>query len=244
MPEWFGAIDETPHIYKAYSEDPETSRAFTAFKADESEHLKLLFCIDMLNEGVHVEGVSGVILLRPTVSPIIYKQQIGRALSAGRKKQTAIFDVVMNIENLYGIGTIEEEMRTAVSDYRARGLGDRIVNERFEVTDEIGDCRALFSKLDATLGASWEKMYGLAKGYYEAHGDLEVPLHYKTEEGYSLGSWLFTQRKVRAGEEYGVLSQEQIRRLDEIGMIWSGTAIWHGNGILRRRRRIGRSTGI
>lgn len=222
VPEWFGRIDETPHIYKAYSEDPETSKAFAAFKADESEHLKLLFCIDMLNEGVHVEGVSGVILLRPTVSPIIYKQQIGRALSAGRKKQTAIFDVVMNIENLYGIGTIEEEMRTAVSDYRARGLGDRIVNERFEVTDEIGDCRALFSKLDATLGASWEKMYELAKGYYEAHGNLEVPLHYKTEEGYSLGGWLFTQRKVRAGEEYGVLSEEQIKRLDEIGMIWSG----------------------
>ena len=133
-----------------------------------------------------------------------------------------IIDVVMNIENLYGIGTIEEEMRTAVSDYRARGLGDRIVNERFEVTDEIGDCRALFSKLDATLGASWEKMYELAKGYYEAHGNLEVPLHYKTEEGYSLGGWLFTQRKVRAGEEYGVLSEEQIKRLDEIGMIWSG----------------------
>ena len=222
VPEWFGRIDETPHIYKAYSEDPETSKAFAAFKADESEHLKLLFCIDMLNEGVHVEGVSGVILLRPTVSPIIYKQQIGRALSAGRKKQTAIFDVVMNIENLYGIGTIEDEMRTAVSDYRARGLGDRIVSERFEVVDEIGDCRALFSKLDATLGASWEKMYELAKGYYRAHGNLEVPLHYKTEEGYSLGGWLFTQRKVRVGEEYGILSEEQIRRLDEIGMIWSG----------------------
>ena len=222
VPEWFGRIDKEPHIYKAYSEDPETSKAFAAFKADESEHLKLLFCIDMLNEGVHVEGVSGVILLRPTVSPIIYKQQIGRALSAGRKKQTAIFDVVMNIENLYGIGTIEEEMQTAVSDYRARGLGDRIVSERFEVVDEIGDCRALFSKLDATLGASWEKMYEQAKGYYEAHGDLEVPLHYKTEEGYSLGSWLFTQRKVRAGEEYGVLSEEQVKRLDEIGMIWSG----------------------
>ena len=222
VPEWFGGIDETPHIYKAYSEDPETSKAFAAFKADESEHLKLLFCIDMLNEGVHVEGVNGVILLRPTVSPIIYKQQIGRALSAGRKKQTAIFDVVMNIENLYGIGTIEEEMGAAISDYRARGQGDRIVNERFEVVDEIGDSRELFSRLDATLGASWEKMYELAKGYYEAHGNLEVPLHYKTEEGYSLGGWLFTQRKVRAGEEYGVLSEEQIKRLDEIGMIWSG----------------------
>lgn len=39
----------------------------------------------MLNEGIHVDDVDGVILLRPTVSPIIYLQQIGRALSAGNK---------------------------------------------------------------------------------------------------------------------------------------------------------------
>ena len=37
----------------------EASKEFAAFKADEGNHLKLLFCIDMLNEGVHVEGISG-----------------------------------------------------------------------------------------------------------------------------------------------------------------------------------------
>ena len=57
----------------------------------------------MLNEGVHIDGVSGVILLRPTVSPIIYKQQIGRALAAGSKKNSVIIDVVNNIENLYSV---------------------------------------------------------------------------------------------------------------------------------------------
>ena len=67
-PEWFGKLDADPHIYSAYSSDPETSRAFADFKADSSDHLKLLYCIDMLNEGVHVADVSGVILLRPTVA--------------------------------------------------------------------------------------------------------------------------------------------------------------------------------
>ena len=86
VPQWFSAIDPEPHIYKAYSEDPETSKAFAKFKADRSKHLKLLFCIDMLNEGIHVEDISGVILFRPTLSPIVYKQQIGRALSVGTKK--------------------------------------------------------------------------------------------------------------------------------------------------------------
>ena len=76
-PEWFGKVDPKPHIYKAYSDDSATSRAFADFKADESGHLKPLYCIDMLNEGVHVEDVEGVVLLRHTVFSIIYKQQIG-----------------------------------------------------------------------------------------------------------------------------------------------------------------------
>lgn len=76
----------------------------------------------MLNEGVHVDDVSGVILLRPTVSPIIYKQQIGRALSASKTTKAVIFDIVMNIDNLYSIGTIEDEMQVVMTYYRERGL--------------------------------------------------------------------------------------------------------------------------
>ena len=101
--EWFGKIDARPHVYSVYSDDPAAGRAFRDFKADSGGHLKLLFCIDMLNEGIHVEDVSGVILFRPTVSPIIYKQQIGRALSASKTKDPVIFDVVNNIEKLKAI---------------------------------------------------------------------------------------------------------------------------------------------
>ena len=70
-PEWFSRVDGEPRVYTVYSADPETDSAFAAFKADDSEHLKLLFCIDMLNEGVHVPDISGVILLRPTISSIV-----------------------------------------------------------------------------------------------------------------------------------------------------------------------------
>jgi len=96
--EWFRYVDDAPHVYSVYYDNPETSQAFRGFKEDRSEHLKLLFCIDMLNEGVHVDGVAGVILLRPTVSPILYLQQIGRGLSAGRgeEEQPIIFDIVNN----------------------------------------------------------------------------------------------------------------------------------------------------
>ena len=77
VPEWFAGVNTDVVVYEAYSNDLNTDEAFADFKTDESDKLKLLFCIDMLNEGIHVEGISGVILFRPTISPIIYKQQIG-----------------------------------------------------------------------------------------------------------------------------------------------------------------------
>ncbi len=220
VPEWFVGVDEAPHIYKAYSEDPSTDEAFAAFKQDDSKHLKLLFCIDMLNEGVHVDDVSGVILLRPTVSPIIYKQQIGRALSASKKTNPVIFDIVLNIENLYSIGSIEEEMQVATAYYRSRGEGDKIAVENFRIYDEVRVCRLLFNRLNEALSASWEYMYSFAERYYETHGDLEVEKRYITEEGYSLGTWLNTQRLVYAGKSRGILTAEQVEKLNAIGMRW------------------------
>ncbi len=219
--EWFEKIDKKPRVYSLYTEDPAASKSFQKFKEDKDDtHLRLLYAIDALNEGVHVDDISGVILLRPTISPIIFKQQIGRALSASKKKEPVIFDIVNNIENLYSIGAIEEEMRAAITYYRYLGDGEKIVNERFKVYDEVQNCKALFEKLEDTLSASWEHMYLEAKRYYKANGDLEVPKRYKTAEGYSLGNWLHTQRKVRSGEQFGRLDEERIAKLDEIGMRW------------------------
>lgn len=216
----FGGVDREFRTYFAYSEDPETDRAFAAFRADGSPHLKLLYCIDMLNEGIHVPDVDGVILFRPTVSPIIYKQQIGRALSAAKEKQPVIFDLVNNFENLYAVGALENEMAEAAGYYRLTGEHGRIVTERFTLIDEARECRALFDALEETLTVPWETMYSHAAAYFREHGDLEVPKRYKTAEGYGLGNWVSVQRRVRAGDAFGRLDEERIRRLDAIGMVW------------------------
>lgn len=219
-PQWFTKVDSDPHIYSAYSDDPETDKAFAAFKADNSDHLKLLYCIDMLNEGIHVDDVDGVILLRPTVSPIIFKQQIGRALSAGKKKNAVIFDIVLNIENLYSIGAIEEEMQIAAIYYRSLGLEGEIINEQFRIIDEVRDCMELFEKLNDSLTASWSLMYHYAQEYARENGDLDAPRRFVTKEGYSLGAWLHTQRQVYSGKIAGTLTSSQIELLNAIGMRW------------------------
>ncbi len=220
--EWFEKVDAQPHIYTAYSADAATKNEFNTFKQDGSNHLRLLYCIDMLNEGIHVEGLSGVILLRPTISPIIYKQQVGRALAAGEGEKPIIFDIVMNIGNLCSIGAIEEELQEAVlagyiTDKRSFDMGGG-----FRIIDELGDCRKLFMRLNDTLGASWEAMYQMAVEYYRAHGNLNVPVHYTTPDGYSLGAWVATQRKVYAGRVAGCLDEGRVAKLNAIGMCWKG----------------------
>lgn len=218
--EWFGKIDLGMHVYKVYSEDPTASKDFIAFKEDESNHLKLLFCIDMLNEGVHVNDIDGVILFRPTVSPIIYKQQIGRALSASKKHKPVIFDVVNNFDNLYSISTIQEEINLAVSYYLDHGDANKIQVDSFEIIDETCDCRPLFERLERSLASTWEVYFQAAKAYYTEHGNLDVPKKHVTDSGLTLGIWLGTQRKVYSGKSPGNLSEAQIERLNAIDMRW------------------------
>ena len=220
VPEWFAGVNPDVVVYQAYSDDPNTDKAFADFKTDTTNRLKLLFCIDMLNEGVHVEGISGVILFRPTISPIIYKQQIGRALTAGDTAAPLILDVVNNFEGLTSISGLQSEMQEAVHRLYANGEGDKIVTERFEVIEQVHDCRVLFEQLQASLSSSWEHYFSEASIYYAEHGDLNIPKRYTTPAGLSLGTWLITQRRVREGQIPGQLTQQQIQRLDSIGMVW------------------------
>ena len=241
MPEWFADVNKNIKVYKTYASDPEASKEFAAFKADKGEHLKLLFCIDMLNEGVHVEGISGVILFRPTVSPIIYKQQIGRALTAGTTAAPLILDVVNNFEGLSSISGLQKEMIAAVQRLYANGEGDKIVTKRFEVIEQLHDCRILFERLENSLSSTWDHYFAAASLYYAEHGDLKVPLRYKTPGGLSLGDWVQTQRQIRKGKRtFGTLTQQQIERLDGIGMVWenrSETAWAKGLEAARRYRQ-------
>lgn len=219
--EWFSKVDKEPHMYSVYSSDPGADKAFKEFKEDnDNNHLRLLYCIDALNEGIHVDDISGVILLRPTVSPIVYKQQIGRALSASKKTNAVIFDIVLNIENIYSIDSIKEEMQVATSYYRSLGEADQIINEKFKIIDEVRNCKELFEKLNDALTATWDMYYASAKQYYKENGNLEVPARYITEEGYALGSWLNNQKAIRKGTIVGKLTEDQIQKLDSIEMIW------------------------
>ena len=217
--EWFRYVDSKPHIYSVFYDSPNAEEEFAAFKEDNSAHLKLLFCIDLLNEGVHVEDIDGVILLRPTVSPTLYLQQIGRSLSAGKTASPVIFDIVNNFESLCCIDTFKQEIHSALMMY-GEGKAAEKYQERFRIIDEMKDCRKLFLQLKETLSYDFEMYYRASVKYWRRYGDLEILKNYKTEDGISLGIWIQTQRRVYAGKARGNLTQEQIQRLNAIGMRW------------------------
>ena len=47
VPKWFGKVDSQPHVYEVYAESAEARREYDQFREDNSDHLKLLFCIDI-----------------------------------------------------------------------------------------------------------------------------------------------------------------------------------------------------
>ena len=225
VPEWFAGVNPDVVVYEAYSDDPNTDKAFADFKTDTSDRLKLLFCIDMLNEGVHVEGISGVILFRPTISPIIYKQQIERLDSIGmvwgNRKEIAWqhgFEVAKKYHDTYGNLMVARKyvdpdgypLGQWILKTRQQKLNGRLKEERIAQLDEIGMVWSVFD-------AKWEKAYALAAAYYEENGNLNIPRSYVTAAGERLGQWVASQQWAYPK---GKLTDEQVERLNRIGMYW------------------------
>ena len=94
---------------------------------------------------------------------------------------------------------------------RQRYLGGNLTQNRIERLEAIG-------MVWSTSNDLREQNYATATQYYLEHGDLEVPIKYETPSGFGLGVWLGAQR---AAHKAGELPQEQVERLDALGMDWT-----------------------
>ena len=193
VPEWFGLIDTHPHIYHVHTYNPKSQGDFKRFVQDESNHLKLLFAIDMINEGIHVKDVDGVVMLRSTESPIVYKQQIGRALATGGKKIPIIFDMVNNFDGFRYVEDLvrEFEEKKNLSKYEWAPYAEI---KEFRIFDEMKAARELFEQVQKNLDASWYEYYDELKRYVKENGNANVPRRYVTDTGMYLGKWLQRQK--------------------------------------------------
>lgn len=221
---WFRNVNEQIDTYSMASFIPksENLKVFEEFYHSDNDHLKLLFSIDMLNEGIHVPNIDGVIMLRPTESPIIFKQQLGRALSVGHNSNPIVFDIVNNVQSCEMISHFYRDLRErALVKFTQTGKKeDEAKIDAFKISDTVRQIQDIFSKIDNCLSLSWDDYYELAVQYYKEHGNLLVPVNY-SKNGMNLGYWITDQRKTMKGQGHRRdLTEEQIEKLDAIGMVW------------------------
>ena len=110
----------------ALNGDASEEERMTAFErlamdeADAAENMKPLdyiFSVDILNEGVDIVEVNQVIMLRPTQSPIVFIQQLGRGLrKAEGKEYVVILDFIGNYEKNFMIPVALSGDRTYNAD--------------------------------------------------------------------------------------------------------------------------------
>ena len=240
--DWLKKVNPHIEISEVYSKQGKKINQYNIdyFEKNEKDTLKLLFSIEMLNEGLHVKDIDGVVMFRPTESPIIYLQQLGRALSVGHNDNPLIFDIVNNFNSIDSIIDLKDEVQDLIetikkerqngdenSDYPKNDELIEILN-KFKIFEENKEIIDILQKLDTDTIYTWEDWYALAKEYYEKNGDLEVPKNFKTingykydENGYSLGGWI---GNLRTSYKEKKLSDDRIKLLQDIGMIWNARA--------------------
>ncbi len=232
---------------------------------DATNKLRVMFCINQYNEGVHAPNVNGVIMGRETKSDIVFFEQLGRALSVRgdtkakfeeyqryskdelvrlcQNKHINVYEDMSNgkmIEKLIApyvidltnnIGFIKElenniqnrvKERQKLGEERRRVLNIQDVAFDIEIVNE--EIYEILRYVSEKLTMIWEDWYELARKYYEYHSNLNVPLNFKTTNGYdyddqglNLGEWIHKQRRAK---KENVLSKDREEKLFAIGMIF------------------------
>ena len=117
----------------------------------EMEPLDYIFSVEILNEGVDIVEVNQVIMLRPTQSPIVFIQQLGRGLrKADGKEYVVILDFIGNYNNNFMIPIALSGDRSYNKDNIRRYImeGGRVIPGASTVHfDEISR-RRIFASVD------------------------------------------------------------------------------------------------
>lgn len=189
------------------------------FKKSE-EGINLLFAVDKLNEGIHIDGIDGVIMLRQTESPIIYMQQLGRALSVGNKGTPLVLDLVNNIENsnyIYRFVKRVQEVRKKESRDDDKNKNGK-QSKREETIDTINvielqrEIKEVLESINEKLNREMS-LEEIIENYIKhcENGNQENSPEVKKYETI-----------IRRAKKNGKLTLEQIEKLENMGIIWKG----------------------
>lgn len=98
-----------------------------------TKQISILLAVDMLNEGVHIEGVDACVMFRNTESPQVYFQQMGRALDTNGGSDRVIFDFACNAKSIKANISDNEEVNTIRSiNAKIRDKKKKIILKTYE----------------------------------------------------------------------------------------------------------------
>jgi len=207
-----------------------------------------------LVEGVDLPAVDMVAFMSPKRSMIDIVQATGRAMrkSDATNKTTGYILVPLFVEETAG-ETVEEavtrsefdevwrvlqaltEQDQVLAEIIRRLREDRGYTKGFDDRDFIEKVEVLGPELSLEtlrkgittriidrIGSSWDERFGQLKAYKDRYGHCNVPA--KWSENPQLGSWVSIQRAIFSRKQ---LSDDRVRRLNEIGFVWNkSVAVW------------------
>ncbi|MFA6796279.1 MAG: DEAD/DEAH box helicase family protein, partial [Bacilli bacterium] len=130
----------------------ERERAIERLTEDNrSDTLDYIFTVDIFNEGVDIPQINQVILLRPTQSPVVFIQQLGRGLRKFDNKDfVVVLDFIGNYTNNFMIPIALSGNRTNNKDDIRRYVqeGERIIPGESTIHFDYISRQNIFSSID------------------------------------------------------------------------------------------------
>ncbi len=178
-------------VLSGENSEEERTAAIERLAGDESENaLDYIISVDIFSEGVDVPEINQVIMLRPTQSPIVFVQQLGRGLrKVEGKEYVVVLDFIGNYNNNFMIPVALSGDRTYNKDTIRKYVmeGGRIIPGSSTIHfDEISR-KKIFDSIDRMTTKSnllKEKYYQLKNkigkipticDFYE-HGEIDPML--------------------------------------------------------------------
>ena len=96
-------------------------------------------------------------------------------------------------------------------DQRNRFRNSKVEQDRIKKLEKIG---FVWDFLEEAFNKGFEETLR----YKKQRSKANAPARYKTQEGFSLGTWQSNQRQVFIN---GKLEQDRIKKLEEIGFVWN-----------------------
>ena len=201
--------------YVCRSDEKAADIELNAFAGDnERNAIRLLYCVDMLNEGIHIKDVDGVVMLRPTISPIVYLQQIGRCLACSSDGSTSpvIFDLVNNYESARVEESGQRVFNIEFSHHPSSGKGKNTPIP-FYMSGVPTQFEAILEKFDHlfTRAGRWDFCYSIIQEFYHEYG--QYPHSRTCYRGIKIGRWLSEQILYIQHNSLSVARKERLEML-------------------------------